>query len=151
MLQTTFQVVSLIGLVLMVLLLIIGIVLMAARRRDHGRGAVIGILGCVVLLLGAVFNVARAFLDPLLADLLDMGVAFTITTVISFGFSLIGTALLIFAVVARRDPRQPAPPQGPGWQQPPSQGEQPQWGQPPQPPFQQQQPGWQDPPRPPQG
>ncbi|WP_188195864.1 hypothetical protein [Nonomuraea sp. SYSU D8015] len=134
------SILSLIGVVLLGILLIAGIALMAARRREHGRGAVIGILGCVVLLLGALFNVARGFLDGMLADLFDLGVAFTISTVISFGFSLIGTGLLIFAVVARRNPQQPAPPQRPGWQQP----QQPPWGQPP---FQQQPPGWQGPPQ----
>ncbi|MGN9846005.1 hypothetical protein ACTMTI_48595 [Nonomuraea sp. H19] len=133
----SLQIVSFIGLFLLGVLLVVGIVLMAARRRDHGRAAVIGALGCVVLLLGTVFSVIQGLLLELLIPLLNLGLAHTFTSVISFGFNLIGTGMLIFAVVARRDPRQPAPPQGPGWQHP-------------QPPFQQQ-PGRQGPPYPPQG
>jgi hypothetical protein len=135
---------------LLSVLLIVGIVLMAARRRDHGRAAVMGILGCVVLLLGVVFNVARGLLDEALAELLSIAVAFTVSSVISMIFSLTGTALLIAAVVARRNPAQAAPPAGQGW---PRQPQQPEWGQPQQPewgrPQQPQQPEWQ-PQQPPQ-
>lgn len=148
MIETTFlRFVGLVGLALLGILLVVGIVLMAARRRDHGRAAVVGILGCVVLLLGVVFNSLQGFMIDLLIPLLEIGPSYAVASLISFGFSIIGTGLLIFAVIARRDPRQPAPAHGPEWQQPPQQ--QPGWGQPPQPP--QQQPGWQQQQRPPFG
>lgn len=153
MLGTSVQIISILGLVLLGIMLILGIVLMAARRRDHGRAAVIGIVGCVVLLLGVVYNAVQGFLIELLDDVLDdLGIAYTVTTVVSLFFSLVGTSLLIWAVVARRQAPS-AGPDRPDQSQPHPQqqwGRQPQWGQSPQSPFQQQ-PGWQNPPHPPQG
>ncbi|MGP3958921.1 hypothetical protein ACTWPT_23210 [Nonomuraea sp. 3N208] len=146
--RSSIAIVSIAGLILLSVLLIGGIILMAMRRRDYGRASVIGIMGCVVLLGGAVFSIARGILDEALADLLGLGLAFTISTAISLIFSLTGTALLIWAVVARRNPQQSTPPQGPDWQQPQQPQQQAGWGQHPQPPFQQQ-PGWQNPPNPP--
>jgi hypothetical protein len=154
MLGTSVQVISILGLVLLGIMLILGIVLMAARRRDHGRAAVIGIVGCVVLLLGVVYNAVQGFLIELLDDVLDdLGIAYTVTTVVSLFISLVGTSLLIWAVVARRQapsagpgrPDQPQPHPQPHPQ--PQWGRQPQWGQAPQPPFQQH-PGGQNPPHP---
>ncbi|HEX4813726.1 MAG TPA: hypothetical protein VFV66_13345 [Nonomuraea sp.] len=161
------------GLLALAVMLIVGIVLMAMRRHEHGRGAVIGIVGCVVLLLGAVFNIAQSLLVQSLVDLAGLGVAITVTTLISTGFTLVGTGLLIGAVVIRREPRQPAAPSGmqpsgpqpsgpyqPGpypsgpYQQPggPQHTQQPHQPQPqsqPQPPQQPQwgQGGWQQPPQ----
>ncbi|TMR07846.1 hypothetical protein ETD86_50350 [Nonomuraea turkmeniaca] len=143
---SSITIVSLAGLFLLGVLLVGGIIMMAMRRRDHGRPAVIGIMGCVVLLLGVVFDAARSLLIDLMSDVLGLTPTFVLSTAISLLFSLVGTGLLIWAVVARRDQRQPAPPHGPGWQ--PPQPPQPGWGQPQQPPFQQQ-PGWQNPQRPP--
>ncbi|MGI5288145.1 hypothetical protein ACQEVF_33075 [Nonomuraea polychroma] len=142
---SSIAIVSFAGLTLLSMLLVGGIIMMAMRRRDHGRASVLGIIGCVVLLVGTVFNIARGFLDEALIDLLGLGPALTISNAISLIFSLTGTALLIWAVVTRCNPQQSTPPRGPGWQ--PPQQQQPGWEQPP---FQQQQPsGWQNPQRPP--
>ncbi|WP_327590137.1 hypothetical protein OHA25_26285 [Nonomuraea sp. NBC_00507] len=143
MISTSFAIVTIAGLILLSVLLVGGIIMMAMRRRDHGRASVIGIMGCVVLLVGTVFNIARGLVDEAVADLVGLAPALTISNTISLLFNLTGTALLIGAVVTRRNPQQPAPPQGPG-RQPPQQ--QPEWGQPP---FQQQPPGRQNPPNPP--
>ncbi|RVX43540.1 hypothetical protein EDD27_6225 [Nonomuraea polychroma] len=139
------DIVAYLGFFLLGLLPVVGIILMAARRRDHGRAAIIGIMGCVALIVGVVFNAARRPVIQLLGDLFGLELAILVSTVISLIFSMVGTGLLIWAVVARRPQQQPAPSPGPGGR--PQQ--QPAWGQPPQPPFQQQAPGWQHPQRPP--
>ncbi|TMR94398.1 hypothetical protein [Nonomuraea basaltis] len=135
MIETTSPIVfNLVSAVLTGVLLIVGAILMVVRRPHHGRAAVIGTIGCLLLLIQVIFNALMGFLLNQLSDLLGM-TAFTITSLINLILGVSGTGLLIWAVVARRDPRQPAAPQGPGWQQPPFQ----------------QPPGWQAPPRPPQG
>jgi membrane-bound ClpP family serine protease len=148
---------SIIALLVMGVLLLAGIVVTAMGRRAHGRAAILGMTGCILLLLGVIFNMLRGFLTPLLMETFgaDLGVAFSILTIFSLIFDATGTGLLIWAVVARRPQQQPAQPQGPGWQQPPGDWQQqhPQqgWNQPPQQPPFQQPPGWQPPPRPPFG
>jgi hypothetical protein len=104
-----FDVIGYIGVGALALLLIIGIVLMAMRRREHGRAAVVGISGCVVLLLGAVFNGARGFMVETVFGGLGFWMAYGVWTVLSLGLSLVGTGLMIAAVVTRRQPRQSAP------------------------------------------
>ncbi|MEV4013246.1 hypothetical protein AB0J35_22335 [Nonomuraea angiospora] len=124
------------------ILLLFGVIVTAMARRAHGSAAMIGMGGCILLLLGLAFDGFRSFvLYPQLGASLGME-AVTVTNLVSLLFNAGGTALLIWAVVARRNPRQPAqPPQGPGWpQQPPY----------PQQPYQQQ-PDWQNPPQPPYG
>ncbi|MBF8187759.1 hypothetical protein ITP53_18870 [Nonomuraea sp. K274] len=140
MIQTSALIISAVHFILMAVLLIGGIIMMLIKRRDHGRAAVMGMIGCFVLLLGAVFSVLSGFLYELLADYLGMGPTFTITNLINLILTVTGTGLLIWAVVARRDPAQPAGPQGQGWQQPPAGWQQPQ-----------QEPGWQNPQQPPFG
>ncbi|WP_433431570.1 hypothetical protein [Nonomuraea sp. CA-141351] len=132
---------SIISVLVMGILLLVGVVVTARARRDHGSAAMIGMTGCILLLLGVVFNILRSWvLIPLMADSLGMDIetVFAVTTPISMIFDAVGTGLLIWAVVARRKPHQPAQPsQEPGWQQPPAN-----W---------QQQPGWQTPQQPPYG
>ncbi|MEU6789441.1 hypothetical protein ABZ912_60565 [Nonomuraea angiospora] len=125
------------------ILFLFGIVVTAMARRNHGSAAMIGMAGCILLLLGLVFNIVRSYvIFPQMGASLGFETTVSVTNLISLLFDGTGTALLIWAVVARRNPRQPAqPPQGPGWpQQPPY----------PQQPYQQQ-PGWQNPQQPPYG
>ncbi|MEV0237339.1 hypothetical protein [Nonomuraea sp. NPDC050786] len=125
--MTASTVTSVISVVVMGIVLLIGVVLTARARRDHGSAAMIGLAGCIVLLLGVLFNILRSWiLIPMMADSLGMSIdaVFGITTPISMIFDAGGTGLLIWAVVARRKPQQPVQPpygpQGPGWQQPPA-------------------------------
>ncbi|MFB4281330.1 hypothetical protein ACBJ59_38995 [Nonomuraea sp. MTCD27] len=157
-------------LVVMAVVLLGGAALMAARRQEHGRGSVLGIVGCVVLLLGLGISALYIFWVPELVATAGpdgYGPILAILSLVSFVFQVAGTGLLIFAVIARRTPRpqpqQPYPgqPQAP-WQQQGSwpQEQQGSWSQeqqqppyqqqPQQPPFQQP-PGWQTPPQPPFG
>ncbi|MFG6196739.1 hypothetical protein [Nonomuraea sp. JJY05] len=125
------------------ILFLLGVVVTAMARRAHGSAALIGMGGCILLLLGLAFDGFRSFvLYPQMGTSLGIETV-TITNLVSLLFNAGGTALLIWAVVARRNPRRPAqPPQGPGWpQQPPY----------PQQPYPQQQPGWQNPQQPPYG
>ncbi|MEV4576737.1 hypothetical protein AB0K16_26175 [Nonomuraea jabiensis] len=134
---------SILTFAVMGILFLFGVVVTVMARREHGSAAMIGMVGCVLLLLGLAFDAFRSFVlyRQLGASLDTTTVA--VTNLVSLLFNAGGTALLIWAVVARRKPRQPAqPPQGPGWpQQPPY----------PQQPYPQQQPGWQNPQQPPYG
>ncbi|MFC5835679.1 hypothetical protein ACFPZ3_68675 [Nonomuraea insulae] len=137
----------------MVIVLLGGAILMAVRRGEHGRGAVLGMAGCIVLFLGVVCNGILVFATPSLVS--SMGVSgiqplFLVVNLVILIFQVVGTVLLISGVVARRNPAAPAQqgqwqpewqPQSPYQQQPPQQPA----------PQQQQQPGWQSPPQPPFG
>ncbi|MEU0568662.1 hypothetical protein ABZ297_25235 [Nonomuraea sp. NPDC005983] len=121
--------------------LVTGIVLTIGKRRQHGRAAMLGLAGCLVLLLEIVFNVVRSLTFPSLVDSMGIKSANTIVvveTAVSSLLSGVGIGLLIMAVVARRSsPQQPA---APGWQQPPPAWPQyPQQGEQGRPPA----PGWQ--------
>lgn len=102
--------------------LIVGVVLMLRGRREHGTAAVLGLWGCVVLLAGIVLGVVRSYALPFLVDAVGMR-SLSAVLVVESAFqtllTVVGTGLLIWAVVARRpparDPRQPA------WQPPPPQ------------------------------
>ncbi|MEU6719239.1 hypothetical protein ABZ897_47910 [Nonomuraea sp. NPDC046802] len=158
-----------VALSVMGILLLTGVVVTAMGRRNHGSAATIGMMGCIALLLGVVFDLLRNLLFETLVETLGISPSlfFMIGTVITLLLDVTGTGLLIWAVVARRKPPAPAGPQGPGWQQP-SDWQQPGWqGQRPGPqpgphpgpqpgrqpgwPPPQQQPGWQTPPQPPSG
>ncbi|MFI7130383.1 hypothetical protein ACIBQ1_32165 [Nonomuraea sp. NPDC050153] len=142
---------NIIPFVVMGILFLFGIVVTAMARRDHGSAAMIGMAGCILLLLGLAFNIFRSYvLFPQMSSAMDLQTTLTVTNLVSLLLDGGGTALLIWAVVARRKPRTPAtqPQPGPGWQQP----QQPPAGwqqQPQQPPYQQ--PGWQNPPQGPYG
>ncbi|MEU6796310.1 hypothetical protein ABZ907_31845 [Nonomuraea wenchangensis] len=121
-------VIGLISALLNGILLLVGLVLMAMRRREQGRGAVLGIAGCAVLLVGAGFALSQSFLQRELVDLLGLVTGLSVWVAISSIIQLVGLGLLIGGVVAKRT----APPPGPqGWQQ---QG----WNQPAPQPYPQQ-------------
>ncbi|MFI7641819.1 hypothetical protein [Nonomuraea sp. NPDC049400] len=130
-------------------LLLAGIAVTAMGRRNHGSAALIGMFGCILLLVGVAFNAFTAYVVYPSMDS-PFGATIFITNLISLVLHASGTGLLIWAVVARRKPSQPAQPpqgpQGPGWQQ-----HSPNWQEQQQQPFQQQQPGWQNPPQQPYG
>ncbi|MFF4617633.1 hypothetical protein [Nonomuraea jabiensis] len=125
------------------ILFLFGVVVTVMARREHGSAAMIGMSGCILLLLGLAFDGFRSFvLYPQLGASLGLETTVTVTNLVSLLFNAGGTALLIWAVVARRNPRPAQPPQGPGW---------PQQSPYPQQPYPQQQPGWQNPQQPPYG
>ncbi|AQZ69787.1 unnamed protein product [[Actinomadura] parvosata subsp. kistnae] len=160
MLSTVFNAFNLI---LTLIVLLGGVALMAVRRKEHERASVVGMAGCIVLLVGGVVSIVFSFLTPSLVDSMGYGGYQTLAFIlgaISMLMQAIGTGLLIAAVVM---PRKPQPQQGaPGaWQQGWQPQGQPEWqpgpqpGQPGQPGWQpgpqQQPPGWQTPPQPPFG
>lgn len=105
-------------------------------------------IGCVVLLVGVVINGVYILMAPELVRSLGFaqyGPIALVMNLLSLLIQVSGTGLLIFAVIARRNPPQQAAQhaqqgwqQQPGWQQGYQQG--PQHGYPQAPP---QQPGWQ--------
>ncbi|MFC5821214.1 hypothetical protein [Nonomuraea harbinensis] len=95
----------------------IGVVVTAMGRRTHGRAAVIGLLGCVALLLEGLLRLGQTiFLRTIVetVGLREAGGVLALLGLVSFVLATTGVGLLIWAVVARRTP-QPA---APGWQQP---------------------------------
>jgi cytochrome c-type biogenesis protein CcmH/NrfF len=105
--------------VLQVIALIVGVVLTAMARRNHGRAALMGMFGCIVLLLGVIASVVQSlFLPSLARDLGDMMAVIMIFSVIHVLLWLVGFGLLLAGVVMRR-PVQPQQPQQPYYQQPP--------------------------------
>ncbi|MEV4564085.1 hypothetical protein AB0K12_09965 [Nonomuraea sp. NPDC049419] len=138
-------IINIADLLLMVIVLGGGIVMMAMRRKDHGRGAGLGIAGCVVLLIGAVIQAAIVFSVTTLVT--EMGrtayeIILPLANLLVIVLQVAGTALLVFGVVARRTP-QPAGapaqswPTHPGRHQQP--GHHPEW----QPTHPGRQPAWQ--------
>ncbi|GAA3103175.1 hypothetical protein GCM10020001_020410 [Nonomuraea salmonea] len=103
-------IINIANLLLMVIVLGGGIVMMAMRRKDHGRGAGLGIAGCVALLIGAVVLTAIQFSVTTLVT--EMGrtayeIILPLGNLLVIMLQVTGTALLVFGVVARRTP-QPA-------------------------------------------
>ncbi|MEO3872950.1 hypothetical protein ABGB18_29395 [Nonomuraea sp. B12E4] len=159
------QVTGIISLIIMAVVLIAGAVVTAMRRRDHGRAALFGMAGCIVLLLGVVLNIAAGLFMSMLGVLTVSAISNLISTI----FQAVGIGLLVWGVIARRNPPQAGQPQGAGWPQPqqrwPQGGQQPptqrppapqdaaQWPPSQQPPASQPpvQPGWQAPQQPPYG
>ncbi|MEU4545099.1 hypothetical protein [Nonomuraea dietziae] len=137
--STATSLLPLLYLVPTVILLVVGIALTARARAEHGRGATLGLVGCVVLLVAAILQGTYQALIP---SLVESG-GFEIITMMSMitgllftVLNVVGIGLLIFGVVARRGGPQPQQQgQGQGWQQP--YGQQP---YPPQPQYPQQQP-----------
>lgn len=107
-----------------VILLVVGIVLTARARGEHGRAATFGMIGCVVLLVGSILQGAWQVMLPSIVESGGYEILSLVNAVTGFVFlvvNLAGTGLLIGGVVARRDPPQtPQYPQAQGWQQPPS-------------------------------
>ena len=96
-------------------LLAFGVVMIA--RAGRGRASVLGMIGCVVLLLQAVLIVAQIILTPMLAEQSGIGFVTTILQMTNIVFTLmscVGIGLLIWSAASKT----PAPTQGPGWQPP---------------------------------
>ncbi|WP_431902698.1 hypothetical protein [Nonomuraea sp. bgisy101] len=112
----------------MVILLVLGIVLTARARAEHGRAATFGMVGCIVLLLGAILQGAWQVILPSIVQSGGFAIFGVVNAVVGFVFvvvDLVGTGFLIGGVVARRNPPQaPQYPQAPqGWQQQPPPGQ----------------------------
>ncbi|MGW0485619.1 hypothetical protein [Nonomuraea sp. NPDC003214] len=144
-------------------LLLAGTVLLGMNRRNHGRGATLGMFGCLALFLDSLVRLAQLLMIGVLLESFGPGgidVVFLLVNLVSFVLMVTGVSLLIAGVIARRTPPQQAGPQAPQqpqhWQQGPQQGPQQGWQQQgPQGPYGQPQgpqPGWQQqPPSGPQG
>ncbi|MEU8357244.1 hypothetical protein AB0C27_14630 [Nonomuraea sp. NPDC048882] len=141
------NIISILTTIVMVLLLLGGAILMATRRAEHGRGSVLGMIGCVVLLVGVVINGVFILMAPDLVRSLGFdqyGPIALVMNLLSLLIQVSGTGLLIFAVIARRNPPQQAQAAAYAQQAPQGWQQQPEWQQgyqqqgPPQ-----QQPGWQ--------
>ncbi len=97
---------------LLCLVPVIGIVVTAMARRTHGRAAIIGMLGCVALLLSALAQVGQAILLASMSPR-DGYTVIAVMSLLMTVLSLTGISLLIWGVVARRPAAQPQPP---AWQ-----------------------------------
>lgn len=137
--------------IVLALALIAGAILAGVRRREHGRAAIIGMVGFLMLLLEIVLrNAMLLALPTLVSSYSESMAAATLFSLVTMLLRIGGIALLIWAVIARRTPtpqptswphpaaQHPAaqhpgrPQQGqPGWQHPghPHQGAQPGWPQ----------------------
>ncbi|MFG1698905.1 hypothetical protein [Nonomuraea sp. NPDC049309] len=135
---------TLVNVLLMVIVLIGGIILMAVRKKDHGRGSSLGIAGCVVLFIGLIGQTAISFFLRQLIDVFGYEIGLLINSTFTILTQVAGITLLIFGVVARRIPR-PAAGQPQTWPTQPGHHAQPGWPQPGQ------QPEWQAPWQPEQG
>ncbi|MBN6057532.1 hypothetical protein JYK22_36755, partial [Nonomuraea sp. RK-328] len=115
------------------LALITGVILTLRARRDHGRAAVIGTWGCLVLLTTLVLRIAWSMLVPTLVGEGGMDtfqIVMLLFNAVDALFTMTGLGLLVWAVVARRapsgsgvhGPHAPGPhvptPQAPAWQAP---------------------------------
>ncbi|WP_214320635.1 hypothetical protein [Nonomuraea sediminis] len=133
--------------VLQLIVLIAGIFVTAFAKKHRGRGAMLGMFGCIVMLVGVLWHVLYGMFLPELVH--EFEISFT-SPIIYLGsgvgilIDIVGTLLLVFGVAARSNPaEQPAPAYqqqwqqpNPAWQQQPPQPGQPQPGWPPQqPPY----------------
>ncbi|GAA2306832.1 hypothetical protein GCM10010149_65840 [Nonomuraea roseoviolacea subsp. roseoviolacea] len=111
------------------LALITGIILTARARREHGKAAMIGLWGCLVLLLALVMRLVWSLVVPHLVGSGGMDtfqIVMLLHSAIDALLTMTGFGLLIWAVVARRaHPGAAAPeahlsaPHAPAWQTPP--------------------------------
>lgn len=122
------QVLQFIPSILMALVLLGGIVLLAVNRVNHGSAAVLGMVGCILLLIGVISSATLSFTIPSLVRSSGMSINTMIGlwSLVSVLFNVTGTGLLIFAVVAKRNPPQGTPQGMPGWQGAPG-GQQQTW------------------------
>ncbi|GAA4943800.1 hypothetical protein HD597_000903 [Nonomuraea thailandensis] len=166
------------NLIVSLVVLLGGVALMAMRRKEHGRASVVGMVGCIMLLLGGVIGGVFSLMLPNLVESLGMRGFTPVSLIVNVAVMLlqaVGTALLVWAVIMPRNQPQPtaqgawqpqpewqpgqpdwqggSQPGQPGWQPGPQPGQPgPQPGQPGwHPGPQQQPPGWQTPPQPPFG
>ncbi|PZG11274.1 hypothetical protein, partial [Nonomuraea aridisoli] len=90
--------------IFLAVVLIAGAVLTGLRRRDHGRAAILGMAGCVTLLLEVVLGVVIQLMVPAMVTTLREGyeLAFVLINVVGVILKVTGLGLLIWAVIARR-------------------------------------------------
>ncbi|MBB5083800.1 hypothetical protein [Nonomuraea endophytica] len=96
-----------------------GAVVTGLARKRHGKGALLGMFGCIVLTVGVLPTVATSVFAPSIAHDLGLSTAsmiFGILGLVNMVLTLAGFGLLVAGVVAHRGPR-PAP-QTPAWNQP---------------------------------
>ncbi|WP_143591184.1 hypothetical protein [Thermoactinospora rubra] len=106
-----------VGFLLQLAALVTGIVLTLRARRSHGRAAVLGATGCVVLLLGVIVSL----LPSLFARVIIEAFGFQATTSLFMLTSLLhtllfvaGVGLLVAGVVTPRTAPAPYPGPHPG-------------------------------------
>lgn len=127
--------------VLQLIVLIAGIFVTAFAKSHRGRGAMLGMFGCIVLLLGVVWQVLYSMFLPVLVHEFEISFSSPLIQLgsgVGIVIDVVGTLLLIFGVAARSNPaeQQPAPAYQQQWQQQPPQPGQPQPGWPQQqPPY----------------
>lgn len=143
---------------------ILGFGIAMIARAKRGKATTLGVVGCIVLLVGALLNAAQTILMPNLAEELGysrINVIFMVLAFVHMAIFCVGIGLLIWSAASRNpvhaqtswqpggdQPGWQQPQQGPGWQ--PQQQPHPGW-QPQQPPQAQQPPqqqGWQQPQQP---
>ncbi|TDD44878.1 hypothetical protein E1286_25810, partial [Nonomuraea terrae] len=110
-------IISMIAQIILAVVLIAGAVMTGLRRRDHGRAAILGMAGCITLLLEVVLGIVIQLMIPAMVTSLGGGsaVALLVVNLISVVLKVTGLGLLIWAVVARRTS---APAETPSWHQP---------------------------------
>ncbi|MFI6291693.1 hypothetical protein ACIBEJ_08915 [Nonomuraea sp. NPDC050790] len=94
-----------------------GAVITGMARRQHGKAAVLGLIGCVLLMINVLPTAAMTIFAPQIARDLGLSMASTFFGILGFlnmALTLGGFGLLVAAVVARRTPQ----PQAPAWNQP---------------------------------
>ncbi|NRQ32997.1 hypothetical protein HII36_14270 [Nonomuraea sp. NN258] len=127
--DSLFPMINMIFAISMIVILLLGVIVTAMGRRTHGRGATLGMLGCIVLLLGVGIGVVLNLMaNEVVRALDDLRSFVLIQNLVTLIFQVTGTILLITGVVARRNAPEPEPQSQPaGWPQPqPQQG----WQQP---------------------
>ncbi|MFI6540873.1 hypothetical protein ACIBHY_51045 [Nonomuraea sp. NPDC050547] len=96
-----------------------GAVITGLARRRHGKGALLGMFGCIVLMIDVLPTVATSVFAPSIARDLGFSTASTIfglLGLVNMALTLVGFGLLVAGVVAHRGPRPE--PQAPAWNQP---------------------------------
>ncbi|WP_433355979.1 hypothetical protein ACQP25_18525 [Microtetraspora malaysiensis] len=103
-------------------ILVVGVVLTGRARREHGRAAVLGMVGCLVLLANFIMEALSVFALPYVISSWGIGgvqIFSFVTAVLTAILPTTGIGLLIWGVTASR----PRPAQFPHpQQQPPYQG-----------------------------
>lgn len=95
------------------LALAVGAVVTGMARRDHGKGATLGLIGCLVLLFNTLIQVGQSLFITRMFDAFGHRIFELILTLLNLLTTLLfitGLGLLVMGVVARRTPRpQPQP------------------------------------------
>lgn len=98
--------------------LITGMVLTGRARREHGKAATYGMIGCALLMVNLLIEAGWSIAIPMLVDSMGvggLGLVSAASSILGAALFCGGVGLLIWGVVARRGPAAPPPP--PGWYQ----------------------------------